>query len=325
MNLKTSRLRKGFTLTELLLVITIMLTLAAMSLGVMRSAQEDARAAGTESRILTIEMLLLQEMEEYQVRRLPISNDLLTSYVMANRLSSTVPVGVQVKNLRRRIMADIIRSEMAGWYLADSTDPTSFANSPDLGVFPTRNTSALASPYGSPFTFTFFDWLNDQYPNPVGGLLLSELLEQDRYVTGRIRYWRRFNGDVTFDLPGEYLYQILAQIDADGVSGVEVLGPSAVSDTDGDGHPEIVDAWGESMQLRTLQVALDFTNSTPAGDIYQDAAILNWDLENTNPAPIDSGTALLPVGYDVINPTIPRSINKIRVQVVSPTFDSYTK
>ena len=49
------------------------------------------------------------------------------------------------------------------------------------------------------------------------------------------------------DLPGEYLHEILRSIQVDGQSAVESLGSSAIANTDNDGFPEVVDAWGEPL------------------------------------------------------------------------------
>ena len=47
----------------------------------------------------------------------------------------------------------------------------------------------------------------------------------------------------------EFLYQILSNIDVDGVPAVDQLG-QAIGDTDGDNVLEIVDAWGEPLYLQ---------------------------------------------------------------------------
>ncbi|MEL7497571.1 MAG: type II secretion system protein [Planctomycetota bacterium] len=325
MNHPNLKERSGFTLTELLLVMAIILVLTTMALGVMQGAQEDARQVATESRIQIIESIMQQEMENYEVRRLPFSNADLEAFVSANRITG-VPVRVQVKNLRRRIMADIIRSEMPSFFLNTTGN---FANNPDLGVFPTQSTAALGST--APYDLPFKDWLdaNDPvygYDSPVSGVLLSDYLAEDRHITGRIRYWQKFNnvinpspGNANFNNPGEYLYRLLEQIDIDGTSALEALGPAAVGDPDSDGNPDIIDEWGQSMQFRVLQVGIDEVISKPDEDVFNDVddTLLDWNFEDP--------TTLLPLGYDVINPTIPRSISKIRIQVVSTKLDSYTQ
>ena len=127
------------------------------------------------------------------------------------------------------------------------------------------------------------------------------------------------------NLPGEYLYIILARIDVDGTSALDLLGSSAIGDPDGDQLPDVVDGWGESMELRILQVAPKLATPDPlspvAGDGNSDPVNDIWQWEATNWAQKDPDT-LLPVGYQVLNPIIPAPLSKIRFQVVSPTLDA---
>lgn len=65
---------------------------------------------------------------------------------------------------------------------------------------------------------------------------------------------RQRNG---FDLPGEYLYEILNAIDIDGTPGIEMLGSQAVGFSDPDTIPEVVDAWGEPLNFMIQQRVAD--------------------------------------------------------------------
>lgn len=321
MNTPNRNLRTAFTLVELLLVIAIILVLTTLALGVMQSAQDDARESATLNRISTIESLLQQELENYEVRRMPISNGELLAYVNEAGNGGTAagaPVIVRAKNLRRRILAEIIRAEMPTFV---ETTPGVFGRNLDLGVFPSANHVPLTAV--APFNTTFGDWLATNYPNaptsgPYAGYpTLATLLTQR--TPSRVNYWAQYNfAGTTLLEPGEYLYKILELIDIDGSSGIEMVGPNAIGDNDGDGHLEILDAWGRSMQLRVVQVSTDFGDAgqltDEATDVYRDTEFTNWDT-------LDVST--LPLGYEVINPTIPRLITKFRFQIVSPTLQSW--
>ena len=306
--------RPGFTIIELLLVIAIILVLSSLALAVMQSAQNDARQAATESRIAAIEQMFRSVMEDYEVRRLPISVAELEIYVDENPLiipgtpPTRVPRRIQVKNLKRRIVAELIRSEFPGWAFSAG----SYINNPELGVFPSD-----IIPLGSvsPFDTGFRSWLNAQYPNPnpANMVLLSDRLAE--LTSSEVRYWAQFNGVTDFNLPGEYLYKMLERIDIDGFSGVEAMGDAAIGDSDDDGILEVVDAWGESLQYRTLQIRTDYGSSNVVEDIYVNVGTTDWNVED--PA------TLLPVGYEVINPAIPHSVSDIRFQIVSITLDAY--
>ncbi len=66
------RRRCGFTLVELLVVITIIVMLAGLTLGALSSARETARATKTQSMIARLNAIIMQKYESYMTRRVPI-------------------------------------------------------------------------------------------------------------------------------------------------------------------------------------------------------------------------------------------------------------
>ncbi len=318
-----NRIHRGFTLVELLFVIAIIAVLSTMALGVMKSAQDDAKEAATRSRITQIEAILQIELEDYEVRQLPIRLNALAAYVRANPVytdggGNPIKVGTQVRNLRRRILADIISAEFPRPLLSGGN----FLLNPDLGVFPTTIAGA-GNPQG------FRDWLdNTAYPNPPSGLpRLSNLLAN--LSPARVKAWRQIaalSNKENFNLPGEYLYAVLTRIDLDGSPAIESLGNNAIGDFDSDGFLEVVDAWGEPMQLRIWQVdaqEVDDTGSPSAGtDIWEDVPGVNFDLRaGATEYRDDVGNIQknpgIPSGYTVLDPTVPREVNKIRFEVTA--------
>lgn len=283
---------RGFTLIELLLVISIIAVLSTMALGVMRKAQDDAREAATRARIVQIEAILAVVMEDYEVRRLPISNRELAAYVYDNSNhmegSQATKVFTQTKHLRRRILMDIISAEMPRPFVEPNTNPPVFKRNPDLGRFPTNVPGIGTGSLG------FSDWLDAAYPGLAKRL--SDL------VPAKVLSFRRLD-DPEFNLPGEYLYAILERIDVDGTPATESLGNSAIGNSDDDRFPEIVDAWGEPMQLRIWQIIAEEVEP----DVWQ-------DFENPN---FDARLNGVPLGYKVLDPTEPRDITKIRTEVAS--------
>jgi len=193
---------------------------------------------------------------------------------------------------------DIISAEMPRPFVVPNTNPQRFDKNPDLGRFPTNVAGVGTGSLG------FRDWLDSAYPGLARRL--SDL------VPSKVLSFRRLD-DPEFNLPGEYLYAILERIDVDGTPATESLGNSAIGNSDDDRFPEIVDAWGEPMQLRIWQIAgveVDQDgNPTEDTDIWQDMdPNPNFDLRDPNG---------FPLGYKVLDPTESRDITKIRTEVAS--------
>jgi len=221
--------RSGFTLFELLLVISIIAVLASMAVGVIVGAQHDARVAATLSRMQIIERLLITELEDYEVRRSPVS--FANIGILVNAAISNGPWEATDGNgrdrrrlygrlMKRMIVADLIRAEL----------PNSSRAEFGIGEFPSQ---------------LFRDFLQDELNIPTG-TINARITSA---ITPKISRWE---GDILET--SELLYRILRDLDVDGISGLDALGnPSAIGDTDGDGNLEIVDAWGERISFRFLQ------------------------------------------------------------------------
>ena len=290
--------RNGFTLVELLFVIAIIAVLGAMAAGILGKAQNDAKISATRARITQIEAIMQTVIEDFEVRRLPVRNSELAS-------QSGVTTRAEVNNLRRRLVAAMLLAEFPGPQVDSVTGE--FVSRPSVtGKLAPADAVVLGSNFGN-----FRSYLADNYDAAFISFL------EGRVLTSEMAYWQSSASSV--DQPGEYLYRILERINVDGNSALESLGPNVIGDTDEDGVPEIVDAFGDSMQLRLVQVAVtDLT--VPANDAWTDVPpnAINW--ERRVPVP---GTILnLPLGYEFLNPFIPRPITKLRFQVVSPNLEA---
>jgi prepilin-type N-terminal cleavage/methylation domain-containing protein len=282
----------GFTLVELLLVIAILGVLTTMALAFMRNANEQARVAATQSRIKKIEAILNAELERYEVRRLPISRQELADFVAMNPAPG-IPSNIQVNNMRKRLIQDLINCELPRPILSGGV----FFRNTDLGHFPS-NVPAIAS-----VTVGFRDWLNNHYSNPGPGWG-DQLFA--RTLSAAVVSWSDPSlSSPNFDLPGEYLYQILRRIDFDGMPAIESLGTSTFADTDNDGIMEVVDAWGEPLLWLIVQV--DVLDATVSEDKYEDQ-LTDWTRRDADG---------MPQGYAPLNPVIPRDLQQIRITVFS--------
>jgi prepilin-type N-terminal cleavage/methylation domain-containing protein len=243
----------AFTLVELLLVIAIISVLAAMGVGVLAQAQNDAAVSATRSRINIIQKILEAELENYEVKRSPVSFAALREIVQNSASLENDQMRVHVRNLKRMIIADLIRAEM-----------------------PDGSRSGIVQVVGDFPSATLDFYLRDEarYTPRAPAFAIDNLIRP----TPETEYWNWWaaNAGVTpWALPAdtnpidvddigeideerteksELLYAILSRIDADGVPAVELLGSQAIDDTDGDQRPEIVDAWGDPIFLQWQQV-----------------------------------------------------------------------
>ena len=295
-NLKSPR--HGFTLTEMLFVVAILAVLGTMTAGILGKAQKDAQIAATRSRITQIEAIMQTVIEDFEVRRLPFRNAQLASQSGATKRT-------EVLNLRRRVVAAMLQAEFPS-ALFDVTNNV-FIPNPEIGQLITTT-----DPIGGA-TDDFQSWLDNAYSSTFTMALKTEV------ETAEMSYWQSFTGNAFLDQPGEFLYLILQRIDIDGSSALESLGPNVVVNTDGDMFPEIVDAFGDSMQLRIVQVQATSDSPASKNAIWTDVAPANINWEQSSP--IGIANFKIPNGYQFLNPAIPRSLNKIRFQVVSPNLE----
>ncbi len=279
--------RRAFSLPELLIVIAIIGVMATLILAVAQKAQEDARASATRSRIARIEAILNQELDAYEVRRLPVSSQVLLAAVGGTD-------AVAFRNLRKRILQDLINAEFPR-PLGDLV--TGFTFNDDLGKFPSER-----NPVDGSANNGLRQWLDTNYAG-LGTNMANNLLP-----SSAISSWGdpRLNSPF-FDLPGEYLYEVLQRVDKDGVPAIETLGGSAFGDTDNDEFLEILDGWNEPLLFEIVQV--DARETPPNSGVFIDANDINWIRKNP-----ETG---MPAGYVRLNPTIPRDLSQIRFHVYS--------
>ena len=267
--------KSAFTLVELLIVIAIIGVLTAMSLSLLGAASNDAKVSATQARMSQITAILQLQMEDYEVRRLPVSNRILRNYVAANPIMidgkpDPMNARLQLQYLRRQMLMALIDSELPrpariltlGQPIAyvENEFAGQFGSGLDLApesAFAQTNDRKQVDEDENPAFFvsaedSFFVWLESNYPQPVRNTRLTSLL--NGLSSSSAVKFRRLVDDLNasgvrneLDLPGEYLHEILRSIQVDGQSAVESLGSSAIGDFDNDGIPEVVDAWGEPL------------------------------------------------------------------------------
>jgi prepilin-type N-terminal cleavage/methylation domain-containing protein len=315
---RSFRGRSAFTLVEMMFVIAIIAVLSSLAVAVLQDAQDDARVAATKSRITQIEAIMQTVMEDYEVRRLPIRNNVIAAYVTnsGTHSISDSDFRLRVKNLRRRLLAMLISAEfptaevdsMTGEFQVNESIDPSDGESGLLGDIDVAPVDTLG--LGLPHIRT---WVTNTYGSDVHDAI-------DGITTADIQYWRDVSTWPASQKPvepGEFLYLILQRLHVDGSTALELLGPNAVGNPDGDDAPDIVDAFGDSMQLRIVQVAVSAAPLGGSDAGWIDQTNVNWQQSYE----IGNGIKV-PVGYQIYNPVIPRPVRQLRFQVVSPRLES---
>ncbi len=254
MRKKTSR--TGFTLVELLLVIAIIAILAALGVGVMAQAQEDAAAGATRSRISLIQKILEVELEDYEVRRSPVAFAAMAAMASDSTVISASNELLNIKQLKRMILADLIRAEMPDGAWFNSPTNTYPVETQRIGEFPSNALIeflqgpsfglANANTYFPPAPPSVVKW--QEWRNRPGNIFVVDSDPSDGI-------------DEEAADRSELLFAILTDINIDGTPAIDQLPQSAIADTDGDGFQEVVDAWGEPITLQWQQANLQLVDT----------------------------------------------------------------
>jgi len=196
--------RNGFTLVELLIVVTIISMMAAMTLGALSSVQEQGREYATKATIAKLNDIIMRRYESYMHRRVPVDLSGCTSSfaVAQDRLYA-------IRDLMRMEMPD--RKEDIG--VAASGPPVTLSNISTLPIVLPNSTKQVPAPSVTPL---YRNYIKAHYKG-------------DTAVASKAAF------------PAALLYMIVS---IGNPEDMEQFTQSEIGDTDNDGLLEFLDGWG---------------------------------------------------------------------------------
>lgn len=230
--------RQGFTLVELLLVITIIGVLASLALGALWHAETRARTARTQALVNKLHAQVMLRWESYRTRRLPV-------------------------DLQR----------LAVWRL---TNPPYNHTQQDAYSIVYRGAGPLSSARVLAETrlWALRELMRMELPQNFAEITIGPLLGPPRLPIPSVTqaYWNRLanNPQATAQYQGAECLYMIVTLGMDTSLGGERFSAKDIGDKDGDGLPEFHDAWGEPISF--LRWAPDFVSELqplphdPVGD-----------------------------------------------------------
>jgi prepilin-type N-terminal cleavage/methylation domain-containing protein len=232
--------RRGFTLVELMTVIAIIAILSSLFLGALDQAEQTAKVARTSSLVQKLHNMIMARWDNYRAVRLPINVDARVGGNFANA-GNEQQSRYRQDVARRRMLAirELVRMEMPDRY-----DDLTF--SPDV----------LRSPQnGNPIR----PFLWSAYQRRMLAAKAANPISKDEKMA-------EFIGRIAVDnQSAECLYLVMTVGVENTATSTEHFTSADFGDTDRDGMPEFVDAWGRPIQF--LRWAPGFVS--PAQPLYK--------------------------------------------------------
>ena len=220
----------GFTLVELLVVITIIGILAALLLGVAAVAAETGREAKTKQMITRLHTLLMEHYDSFQDRRVEL-NPNVVNYI------SSAPGNARFKG---ELTAEARLHGLRELQLTEMPDKWSDILLKDLPI-----SLVNFSPSVTDDDVNAPAYLRQR--SSLGELFLG-LFDRIAKGTNTITGAPNTRQEILANQSAECLYMVIIYATGDGEAR-GLFSETDIADTDGDGAPEFVDAWGNPIEL----------------------------------------------------------------------------
>lgn len=268
--------RRGFTLVELMVSISIIGIMSSMVLYALLGAQTDAKIARTRGTVQKINEIILQKWEEFRYK--PIQLELPSGVVHAR----------EVARLRMTVLRDVMRMEM----------PDRIT---DLIYPPTQYT--VEYPTGAGFASTK---ISRAIPGGYGilyGMLRSQIAASKKWSSYNLAVLPAASFTATFPVAplstntdaewdaavqsSELLYLLVSTCNFGGSSALEHFRSSEVGDTDDDGLLEFIDGWGNAISWIRWPAGYPGDLVRYADNDAMDPVKTDWRYRNTLPDNIE--------------------------------------
>ncbi len=219
----------GFTLVELLVVLTIISLLATTVLFGLSGVQTNAREQRTKAQIARIHELIAEKWESYETRRISIRPGFGWTQAAWNPPTPRVDRLIGLRDLMRLELPDQITdvATLDGSAFVPHTAPVSGIPQPALNAY-------------------YFSIADKQMP-------FGELNTTAANVESGLEWSPSYQG-------AECLYMILSRLRVGDSNGLDSFSESEIGDVDNDGMPEILDAWGQPIEFIRWAPAFDIKN-----------------------------------------------------------------
>lgn len=240
--------RAAFTLTELLVVISIIGVITSALAFVVAGAQERARELRTRSQLQRIESILQREILELLEARIPVRTPPVGEFAAGLGPHSSIAEGSLPRI--QRFWSEARRVDLM--YRFPYRRELILPNLPQTVTRPTTNGPGLPTVY-----FRRNNGSADYQP--------FHTVPNDLLAIRNLALAGMGNSNAKTD-SAELLYAILKRIWVDGEPAISLIRQTEIADSDRDGFPEIVDVWGSPIYFR-LELRVPVVRTSPASPV----------------------------------------------------------